>query len=226
VATPTFPSDARLPREIDHRTLKLVVGLTALLLPVFTNLFAHRGLPSISAAYYETGPSQTIFIGSLSAIASFLLAYNGETRPQMILSKVACVAALGITLFPCNCGNCGDHCSTFNVLHYASAAVMFLVLAYFCYAFYRKALSKGHLEARMRAGIYAVCGIAILFAIVALAFDGLTHALRDRWPDFTFYGEAAGLWAFGISWLVASRVLPVITRENERFSLLRQNNPP
>ena len=78
----------------------------------------------------------------------------------------------------------------------------------------------------MRAGIYAVCGIAILLAIVALAFDGLTHVLRDRWPDFTFYGEAAGLWAFGVSWLVASRVLPLITREDERFSLLRQNNPP
>jgi membrane protease YdiL (CAAX protease family) len=213
-------------REIDHRTLKLVVGLTALLLPVLTNLFAHPGLTSISAGYYETGPSQTIFIGSLFAIASFLLAYNGENRPQMILSKVACVAALGITLFPCHCGNCGDHCSTFNVLHYASAAVMFLVLAYFCYAFYRKALSKGHREARMRAGIYAVCGIAIFIAIFALAFDGLTHALRDRWPDFTFYGEAAGLWAFGFSWLVASRVLPIITREDERFSLLRENNPP
>ena len=222
MATPILSSNTGRPREIDHRTLKLVVGLVALLLPVLTNLFAHQGLPSISAAYYETGPSQTIFIGSLFAIASFLLAYNGESRLQMILSKVACGAALGIALFPCNCG---DHFPRFYYLHYVSAAAMFLVLAYFCYAFYRKAQSKGHLEARMRAGIYAVCGTAILLSIVAIAFDGLTHALRDRWPDFTFYGEAAGLWAFGVSWLVASRVLPIITRADERFSLLRQNNP-
>jgi|SRR6516225_2661132 hypothetical protein len=226
MAAPTLPSGIRRPREIDHRTLKLVVGLTALLLPILTDLFAHASLPSISAAYYETGPSQTILIGSLFAIASFLLAYNGENRPQMILSKVACVAALGITLFPCNCGNCGDHCSKFDTLHYASAAVMFLVLAYFCYAFYRKAQSKGHLEARTRSGIYAVCGSAILLSIVAMAFDGLTHALRDLWPDFTFYGEAAGMWAFGVSWLVASRVLPIITRADERFSLFREHNPP
>jgi hypothetical protein len=34
-----------------------------------------------------------------------------------------------------------------------------------------------------------------------------------------------GLIAFGISWLTASRTIPGITRADERFSPLREDNP-
>jgi len=40
-------------------------------------------------------------------------------------------------------------------------------------------------------------------------------------PRLTFHGEYASLVAFGISWLTASRMLPFITRNDERLSLLR-----
>ena len=36
----------------------------------------------------------------------------------------------------------------------------------------------------------------------------------------------AGLIAFGISWLTASRILPVITSKEERFSPLSDQVPP
>jgi len=65
-------------REIDHRTLKLLVGLMALSLPFFTSLLAKNPITSISASYYEGGWSQSIFIGFLFAISAFLLAYNGK----------------------------------------------------------------------------------------------------------------------------------------------------
>ena len=83
-------------QEIDHRTIKLVVGLIALSLPCLTSFFAGTVITSISASYYEGGWSQSIFIGFLFAISSFLLAYNGMSRPEMLLSKLAAVAGLGV----------------------------------------------------------------------------------------------------------------------------------
>ena len=41
----------------------------------------------------------------LFAIAAFLLAYNGFSRADMVLSKLASVAALGVAMFPCECAN-------------------------------------------------------------------------------------------------------------------------
>lgn len=210
-------------QEIDHRTIKLIVGVVATTLAGLTNFFASTALTSISASYYEGGWSQSIFIGFLFAIAAFLLAYNGLSRAEMILSKVASAAALGVALFPCKCE---DHTELVPYVHGISASVMFLILAYFCYGFFRRARAKGHPQANTRATIYAVCGIAILLSIIVLAVDGLAGGvLRAIVPRLTFYGEAVGLVSFGISWLTASRVLPVLTRGDERFSPFSEQNP-
>ena len=84
--------------------MKLIVGVIAMSLAFLTNFFASSNISSISAAYHEGGWSQNFFVGFLFAISAFLLAYNGESRSEMILSKVAAVAALGVALFPCECG--------------------------------------------------------------------------------------------------------------------------
>lgn len=210
-------------QEIDHRTIKLLVGLIALSLATLTSVFASNPIESISASYYEGGWSQTIFIGFLFAIAAFLLAYNGEDTKEMVLGKVAAIAAFGIALFPCECDG---HEVMVKGLHGIAAAVMFLVLAYFCLGFYRRAKAKGTGQALARASIYAACGAVILVSIAGLAYDHFSGgALSAHFERFVFYGEAAGLVSFGISWLTASRTLPVLTRPEERFSLLRGVNP-
>ena len=209
--------------EIDHRTLKLIVGMVALTLAFLTSAFAMAPLTSISESYWEGGASQAIFIGFLFAIASFMLAFNGRSKTEMVMSKIAAFAGLGVAMFPCACGG---HMSRTAVLHYGSASVMFLVLAFFCYAFYKRAKAKGHKEAKVRASVYVVCGVAILLSIAVLAFDGLTgNRMEARFPTLTFWGETTGLVAFGISWLFASHVLPAVNREDERFSPLRATNP-
>jgi L-asparagine transporter-like permease len=206
--------------EIDHRTIKMIVGAIAVSLSFLTNYFAHPPLASVSEAYWEGGWSQTIFIGFLFAISSFLFAYNGYSRSEMVLSKVAAVAGLGLTLFPCQCGG---HVERVPYVHWISAGAMFLTLAYFCYGFYRRAQAKGHSEAKIRAFIYALCGIAILGAILTIL---VCHVLSLGGPRLVFFGETTGLVAFGASWLTASRVLPIVTRADERFSPLRDVNPP
>ncbi len=98
---------------------------------------------------------------------------------------------------------------------------MFAVLACLCVIFYRRARAKGHREALWRSYIYAACAITILLVIAVLGIDNFTgNHLASKLPRLTFYGERAGLIAFGISWLVASRALPFITTPAERVSLL------
>jgi len=210
-------------QEIDHRTIKLIVGVAAITLAGLTSYFASSAITSISASYYEGGWSQTIFIGFLFAVAAFLLAFNGVSQTDMILSKVASLAALGVAMFPCECGG---HAEIIAHVHGVSAAVMFLILAYFCHGFFRRARAKQHPQAMTRAAIYAVCGIAIVLSIVVLAFDHVSGgAISASVPRLTFYGEATGLMSFGISWLTASRVLPLLTRQDERFSPMSDRNP-
>ena len=87
--------------EIDHRTIKLIVGVIAISLPFLTNAFAGNAIASISASYYEGGWSQSIFVGFLFAMRSSLPARPTRmTRTEMLLSKVAAAAALGVALFP------------------------------------------------------------------------------------------------------------------------------
>jgi hypothetical protein len=205
--------------------MKLIVGVVALTLAPVASFLAKTSLTSISASYWDEGPSHVIFIGFLFAIASFLLAYNGYSKREMIVSKVAAFAAVAIALFPCECDP--PNRPPVPGVHFPAAATMFLILAFFCYLFYQCARAKGHSRADVRAAIYAICGVAIIVAIFALViYAAKPDQLRPRFPRFVFYGEAAGLTAFGISWLVASRTLPVITKPDERFSPLTAHNPP
>lgn len=207
--------------EIDERTMKLIVGVIALSLPIITNFLASQvsaPLPSISDSYWIGGWPQTIFIGFLFAIASFLIAYNGKSMSELVLSKVAATSALGVAMFPCGCNG---NPQSIPGLHYAFAGVMFGILTYFCYIFLNRALKKGHSQAKFRALIYAVCGIGILLCSLALGYNGITqNSLSNHFRNFVFWGEAGGLWSFGVSWLTASHVLPLLNRADERFRLL------
>lgn len=214
-------------QEIDHLTIKLVVGIIALSLAPLTSFFATHSITSISASYYEEGPSQSIFIGFLFAIAAFLLAYNGFSQPDMVLSKIASVAALGVAMFPCECANQTQLIPNVKgisgaMVHGISATAMFMTLVYFCYSFYQIALAKarneGNKQANRRACVYVGCGLLIVVSILTLVFDHFSKGiLSSRIPRLTFWAETTALVAFGFSWLTASRILPGLTRHGEWF---------
>ena len=107
------------------------------------------------------------------------------------------------------------------MVHYIAAAVMFSILAVFCYFFFLRAWKKNWAQARTRAVLYGACGIAIILAMMSMVVDHLMDdALSNSFPQFTFYAEATGLVAFGIAWLTASRILPYLTRNDEKLSIL------
>lgn len=214
-------------REINQLTMKLIVGVIALAMASITSFVSTSELPlaSISEAYFAGDWARNIFVGFLFSISAFLLSYNGETAVHMVLSRVAALAGIGVAMFPCRCGNREE---IIPFVHYASAAVMFIVLAYFCLAFYRHARDKPHRQAHWRANIYLGCFWAMALAIAALIINavwGQDIGLEARMPRIVFYGEAIALSAFGVCWLVASRVLPGLTRSDERHRLVGDDPP-
>lgn len=203
-------------QEIDEHTGKLIVGVIAILLASVTDFLAGGGLESISESYHSGGLARDLFVGSLLAISAFLASYNGYTSNQMKLAKIAAIAAIGIALFPCLCPGYTDPRSSW--IHGFSAAVMFLVLAFFCRTFYIRAKEKGHSRAMLRCYIYAACGGAIVFSILILAIDGLLGgAIKEVIPNLVFIFEAVGLVAFGIAWLTASRIIIGLVNPDERI---------
>lgn len=203
--------------EVAHRTIRLIIGLIALFLAGLTNFLAGGELESISAAYHANDWSRNIFVGALFALAALLACHNGYSRTEMILSKIAAVGALGVALFPCECNIGGD---IVPYVHYLSAGIMFAILTFMCYAFYRRARSKSTGRANLRAIIYAACGLVIIASIVIMAYYSFTRESTDI-KQVIFYGERAGLIAFGISWLLASHILPGVSTSNERHTPFR-----
>ena len=203
--------------EINQYTMKLIVGLVAVLLPVLTNYFAdlmESSITSISESYWVGGWPESIFVGFLFAIASFLMAYNGTLAREMWLSKAAALAAVCVALFPCDCGG---QPQIIPGLHYAAAGIMFAVLAYFCLIFLDRAQEKGHAEARRRAMIYRVCAIGIVLSIAGLAYNGFTsESISGRWDTFVYWVETLGLVSFGVSWLTASHTVPFTNNALEK----------
>jgi hypothetical protein len=203
--------------EIEHHTIKLIVGVIAISLATLTSIFSETPLESISASYHEEGWSSNIFVGFLFAISAFLLAYHGRSVFEMVISKIAAVSALGVAMFPCSCGS---HQEIIPHIHYISATIMFLILVAFCFSFLRRARSKGHTQAVFRTYLYAICGFTILVYIALIGLDSvLEGTISSRISRLTFYCEAVALIAFGIAWLTASRILPLITSKKERLSI-------
>ncbi|MBL9051881.1 MAG: hypothetical protein JNK19_17340 [Tabrizicola sp.] len=104
--------------------------------------------------------------------------------------------------------------------HYASALGMFVVLAYFSLVVFARpqtavpvgADSRQAARKQKRNLIYRVCGGLIVVAIVSLAYKALVHEEGspglESWnkANLTFWFEALGLVAFGVSWSLKGRL--------------------
>ena len=212
---------ASWPPEINQYTIKFLIGLLALLLPVVEVILTRGVTTSISESYWypDSYWSRNVFVGSLFAIAALLSGYNGTSSKQLLFGKVAALAAILIANFPCKCGN--SAIELFKSVHGVSAGVLFAVLAWFCWDFIQRAKTKLHdvrrTAASRRIVICKACGIGMLAAIALF----IAHFLF--FPDeelLILLGETFGLVSFGLSWLTASHKLPGITHASERESVV------
>lgn len=201
-------------------------------------------LPDSISHYYYGGVAGTLFTGLLFFIGSFLLAYR-SVRSVTWLATAAGVFAFGVALFPTEGTGCeegsfsgrpfielttgaegdvtGTAAATFSMAghaataHLVSAALLFLILAFFCFFVFTRVLPKHWLpnralkpEKALRNRIYVICGIAMLVAMAAIAAK---LWFGDGWSfwtalNLTFWFETFALWAFGVSWALKGRLGP------------------
>ena len=64
--------------EINHRTIKLLVGALAITLASLVSFLSEVPLTSISESYYQEPWPRNIFVGFLFAIAAFMFAITAR----------------------------------------------------------------------------------------------------------------------------------------------------
>jgi len=203
--------------EFDQYTIKFTVGTIALSLPWLEVALTKGTIHSISASFwYADGfAPRTIFVGLLFAIGTLVFAYNGDGELELVLGKLAALLAIGVAIFPCTCGT--SYREIIPHAHYASAITLFIILAGFCVIFWIHARRKKMTEpehAPRRMWVYVLCCLGFVAAIALMVAYKVTQK-----EVFVLYAETAGLSSFGISWLTASRVLPVLTSATQRKQL-------
>ena len=200
------PPDTRQPVIVSYLTLRRVVGVLGVSLPVvlalwgFSLLGGFRILLSISD-YYALR-TRDVFVGTLFTIAWFLFTYRGYDRRDDVAGNWACLFAIGTALFP----NTGTRFE--RAAHFASASLLFLVLAYFSLFLFTKTSGTPTRMKRARNEVYRLCGVLMLACIglIGVYKLGLDESpLQHLKP--VFWLESLALWAFGVSWFVKGETI-------------------
>lgn len=199
-------------RQIDYKTMRIVVGLIALLLAPTVCWLADvdKPLTSISISYWTN--SHDLFVGALIAVGFFLSAYNGTGYRrdwEFYLSKVSFVCATCVALFPTEgfdpCTNIPPSWTVRvadavglkpQFIHYGSAILLFSCLIALMWFFAGRAEKKGK---RGRARTYRAISLLMVGGIVVLFALGKRYDLEK----VTLYIETWALTLFGIGWLLA-----------------------
>ena len=203
-------------KVFDYRSLRLMMGLIALALPVIVSILSTKPLSSISASYYTEG--RNAFVGMLFAVATLMWAYNGHSSKEKWVSKVAAIAALFVAIFPTTCNGCETNIN--SIIHYISATIMFTILAYFCFGPFReRTKGRGGKKGR-RSKIYFTCGSIIVGCMVCMLLAKLTLSdeIMKRWRVI-YWGETIALEAFGVAWFVAGKIFKPLVDDEEALKL-------
>jgi 4-amino-4-deoxy-L-arabinose transferase-like glycosyltransferase len=204
-----FVTEATDPAVLTYLALRKAVGWVALLLPFALAIpwwiFGGHQLETSISGYYYTG-MRNLFVGSLCAIAMFMLCCRGYDLKDEIAGIFSSICALGVAFFPTEPdANATATQHEVGIAHYTFAVLLFSTLAYFCLVLFRMTARnrKMTLQKRQRNRVYVVCGWAIIASMVLIAVLKLmkVHYLAGSLaPTFCF--ESTALLAFGVAWLV------------------------
>jgi hypothetical protein len=205
---------------ISYLTIRKSVGMLAVFLPVVlvigTIIIGKccNIQDSISDYYYTV--MGNYFVGTLCAVALFLFSYNGYDKQDRLSSILACIFALGIAFFPtsmsdpeslCNI-NSRNSSSFISTIHYTSAGLFFIDLAYISFWLFTKSSGNYTPQKIKRNKVYKLCGYLIVLSIVLIALYHIPfiHSEFQKYKP-VIYLETIALWAFGFSWLTKGEFL-------------------
>ena len=206
---------------IAYLRLRKAVGILGISFPVVLVIGSViatdcREIQSSISSYYHTG-MRDVFVGFICAIALFLFAYKGYDYRDAVAGSLACLFGLGVAFFPTSVTGPFTHCIPAPIdnrilgsVHFVSAGLFFLVLAYFSLVLFTKGAKNPTKKKLKRNLLYTISGYTILGAIVLIVI--YTAVLKDWVPvlqdyDPIFWLETIALWAFGISWLTKGEAL-------------------
>jgi hypothetical protein len=208
---------------MSYLLLRIFVGVIGIVLPwllIVGNWVIGYGFqPSMSGYYYT--PMRNFFVGALWALGIFLVAYNGYDLADRMITNVAGVATIGVSLLPTTPANnptlrqvvIGD-------LHLTCACVAFVLLAVMAlrfakrvptppglrfwpgvgYAFgFTRAADSG--TPRWEIVVYRFSGFVILGCVL------LIYPLANVATYSLLTLETIMLVFFGLSWFVKGRKL-------------------
>lgn len=207
------------PLVISYLGLRKAIGIIGTALPfvlAFGNILLEGpGIESSISAYYYTA-MRDVFVGSLCAIAVFLMSYKGYERKDDIAGDFAFIFAIGVALFPTTPDeNPTSRDRLIGALHLLFAALFLLTLAYFSLALFRKTdpNKKPTRRKLQRNVVYTICGYTILASLALIVVIKLM--LGDtplKHLDPVFWLESVTVVAFGVSWLTKGEA---ILKDNE-----------
>jgi hypothetical protein len=147
------------------------------------------------------------YVGSLCAIAAFLACSRGYDLHDEIIGYTAGAFAFGVAVFPSFDPRSSRYTSAeidIGFIHTAFAALMFLVLAYFCIFLFRRSSPEKPFtrRKRYRNRIYGICGLIIVACMFLMVTLTISRVLEERHPShLLFWCESLALAAFGVAWL-------------------------
>lgn len=200
------PSSPQTPVVLSYFQLRKAVGIIGFALPAVLALgnaliLGHLKIECTISDYVHTAVG-SIFIGSLGAIGVFLISCRGYDRKDEIAGSLAGAFAVGVAVFRTT--PCDGHIDLVGGLHFASATLLFLTLAYFCLKLFTKTdRATPTREKLKRNAVYRFCGWTILgcIALIAVALVRLPRELLDK-LSLIFWLETVAVMVFGFAWLV------------------------
>lgn len=212
------------PAVLSYLALRQAVGIVALILPfalmignmVFSRLGTGTGWPqplfegSISAYYYTC--MGHFLTGALCAIAMFLMCCRGYDLADEIAGFVACAFAIGVAFCPTT-PDSPPYTKIQDALGWAHeifAALMFLVLSYFCIFLFTKTDPNADPTQRklQRNTVYKVCGAIMIFSMVIMTSLHIPAVGRFfQHVNMLLIFETVCLLAFGVAWLTKGEAI-------------------
>jgi hypothetical protein len=202
---------------LSYLKLRKAIGLLGACLPfvLAIGLFVlySKGLQGSISGYYHT-EMRDVFVGTLCAIGVFLFSYRGYDNKDRVAGNFAAVFAIATAIFPTPppVPNPTDMDKVKGAIHFISAALFLLTLAYFSLRLFTKTDPK-HSPTQQKLNrnrIYRVCGYTIVAAIALIAIykllpDDIANRLAELKP--VFWLESFAVVAFGISWLTKGEMI-------------------
>ena len=195
--------------------LRIVVGVLGMALPFVLALGAliifDTGLQESVSAYYHTGMGD-VFVGTLFVIGFFMYSYRGPERRDDKLGDFACLAAVGVALFPTAEVGASGSDIVIGYIHTGFTLAFFGTLIWFSLMQFTKTHDKEDRteEKKQRDKVYIGSGLVMTACILLIGVNFLLRGDGGSGSEpstIVFWLEAITVFAFGVSWLTKGEAI-------------------